>query len=61
MTIDIRIRGWRFYLDLSPEQSEEPAEPAAQPAVQLSTPMRISPGFVTWEQIRAASETGKLK
>lgn len=57
MVIDVRLRGWRFYLDLSPEAKKEPADEQEAAPTHLATPMRISTGFVTWEQIRAAMTT----
>jgi hypothetical protein len=46
MKIDIQVAGWRLYLDLSQPKPSEPADPTKSPPTQLSTPMRIGPGFV---------------
>lgn len=55
MIVDVRVRGWRLYLDLSKDAVK--TEPTDHAPTQLATPMRVGPGFMTWQQIRAATQT----
>lgn len=57
MIIDIQLRGYRLYLSLDPLQKAKESKPEDSPPTQLSTPMQVRAGFMTWQQIRAASQT----